>query len=85
MKRIHIWFYGKIQGVFFRRNTREKALQLGINGWIKNLKDRSVEAVFEGEKIDKLLDYCKSNFDVSDIKVVSEEPENIKSFKIIYL
>ena len=79
MKRIHVWFYGKVQGVFFRANVRERALQLGVNGWIKNLNDGSVEAVFEGEKVDSLLGFCKESFDVEDVKVEKKTGESLKT------
>ena len=55
-------FIGRVQGVFFRANTREKALELGLTGWVKNELDGSVVAVFEGEKekIDEIIEWCKS-------------------------
>jgi acylphosphatase len=40
---------GVVQGVFFRESTRRTALDFGVSGWIRNLPDRRVEAVFEGE------------------------------------
>lgn len=48
--RAHVIFRGRVQGVFFRSFTRETARSLGLSGWVKNLPDGSVEAVFEGEK-----------------------------------
>ncbi len=49
--RIHIFITGKVQGVYFRQNTVYKAQELYILGWIRNLIDGRVEAVFEGEKV----------------------------------
>ena len=46
----HIFVSGKVQGVFFRGNTKRKAEKLGVFGWVKNLRDGRVEAVFEGNK-----------------------------------
>ncbi len=43
-------FHGRVQGVFFRANCRQRALELGLTGWVRNLADGTVEAVFEGEK-----------------------------------
>lgn len=40
---------GVVQGVFFRESTRRAALDMGAAGWVRNLHDRRVEAVFEGE------------------------------------
>jgi len=49
MKRIHIIISGRVQGVAFRAATRETAISLNLTGWVKNLRDGRVEAVFEGE------------------------------------
>jgi acylphosphatase len=43
-------FRGRVQGVFFRANTQEKAQNRGITGWVRNMDDGSVEALFEGEE-----------------------------------
>lgn len=60
MKRIKVVFKGKVQGVFFRDNTKQKADELNVKGCIRNLENGSVEAVFIGEhhKVDELLEYC---------------------------
>ena len=59
-KRLHVYISGRVQGVFFRASTRRKASQLGVEGWVKNLPDRRVEAIFEGEeeKLKKMLQWC---------------------------
>ena len=51
---------GRVQGVFFRHHTQEMALRLGVNGWVKNRRDGSVEAVFEGdqERVDQMIQWC---------------------------
>jgi acylphosphatase len=58
--RVHIHIYGRVQGVFFRSSTKDRAQTLGIRGWVKNCSDGSVEAVFEGEKdaIEKMIKWC---------------------------
>ena len=48
--RVNIIVSGKVQGVYFREKTREKAEEFGVFGWVRNLSDGRVEAVFEGEK-----------------------------------
>ncbi len=48
--RAHVVIHGLVQGVFFRAGTRDEATRLGVGGWVRNLPDGSVEAVFEGEK-----------------------------------
>ena len=61
MERLHVIFYGKVQGVWFRANCQKKAIELGLTGWVRNLPDRTVEAVIEGEKvvIEEHLEWCK--------------------------
>lgn len=51
-KAAHVVFRGRVQGVFFRANTRENARKMGITGWVRNKDDGSVEAFFEGEADD---------------------------------
>lgn len=48
--RAHIFVSGRVQGVWFRQKTKQKAEKLGVFGWVKNLSDGRVEAVFEGNK-----------------------------------
>jgi len=48
--RAHVIVSGRVQGVFFRAETKEKAKELGVFGWVKNLSEGRVEAVFEGER-----------------------------------
>lgn len=59
--RVHALISGKVQGVFFRGSAKEKAEKLGISGWIKNLRDGRVEAIFEGDKenINKMIEWAK--------------------------
>jgi len=52
MKRAHIFLEGRVQGVGFRHFTRTNAQKHGVKGWVKNLPDGRVEAVFEGEDED---------------------------------
>lgn len=59
--RAHIFVSGRVQGVFFREKTQKKAQKLGITGWVKNLTDNRVEAVFEGEKeqVEAMVNWAK--------------------------
>lgn len=59
-RRVRLQIYGKVQGVFFRASTRERAQQLGVSGWVKNRSDGSVEAQVEGpsEAVDKLVEWA---------------------------
>jgi len=59
--RAHVYVSGQVQGVFFRSETKDEALRNGLTGWVRNLLDGRVEAVFEGEKdrVDKLIEFCR--------------------------
>jgi acylphosphatase len=59
-ERVHLIVHGRVQGVFFRASTEEKAIGLGLTGWVKNRPDGTVEVVAEGEreKLEKLVEWC---------------------------
>ncbi len=59
--RAHVLVSGMVQGVFFRARTMNKAFNLGVTGWVMNLFDGRVEAVFEGEAeaVNVMVDFCR--------------------------
>ena len=59
--RVHVYVSGRVQGVFFRSEVQDEALKRGLTGWVRNLPDRRVEAVIEGERnnVDKLVEFCR--------------------------
>lgn len=59
--RAHVIISGRVQGVYYRQNTVKQAQKLRLSGWIKNLNDGRVEAVFEGEKdmVEKIVNWTK--------------------------
>jgi acylphosphatase len=59
--RAHVFVSGRVQGVFFRSETRYEARLRGVKGWVRNLPDGRVEAVFEGEEeaVKALIDFCR--------------------------
>lgn len=52
---------GRVQGVFFRAETRDRARSLGLSGWVRNAPDGTVEAVFQGDRdrIESMLGWCR--------------------------
>jgi len=88
--RAHVYISGWVQGVFFRWNTKELANKLGLNGWVRNLADGRVEAVFEGDKIgvEQIIQWCRTGppgASVSKIEVDWEHPrDEFKGFRIVH-
>ncbi|MBU0761670.1 MAG: acylphosphatase [Candidatus Altiarchaeota archaeon] len=88
-KRVHLVISGVVQGVFYRASTRDKALYLGLNGWVRNLPNGDVESVFEGlsEKVDEMIQWCwvgPQNARVDKIEIDSSEKiEGLKGFRIV--
>jgi len=76
-----------VQGVFFRAEARARAESLGVAGWIRNLPDGSVEAVFEGEneRVESMVGWCRrgpSGAEVEAVDVEREEPVGEPGFRI---
>lgn len=83
--RAHVWISGVVQGVFFREATKNKAEDLRLTGWVRNLPDGRVEAVFEGDKesIEKIIEWVEEGPDsarVEDIEVKWREYKDEFSF-----
>jgi acylphosphatase len=78
---------GRVQGVFFRDSTRGRAIQLGVNGWVRNLPDGTVEALFEGrpEAVDAAIEFCRrgpSHAEVTAIDVHEQAPSGLAGFQV---
>ncbi len=60
-RRARIIVSGRVQGVFFRDSTRREATRAGLTGWVRNLPDGRVEALFEGDEaaVQHLVDWCR--------------------------
>ena len=85
--RVRVRASGRVQGVFFRAETRARAQSLGVAGWVANLPDGSVEAVFEGdeEPVESMVRWCGDGPDgarVDELDVVREEPEGEVGFRV---
>jgi len=78
---------GRVQGVFFRGATQDTARARGVDGWVRNLPDGRVEAVFEGEAsaVEALVEFCRRGPRGARVAAaeVSEEPlESLRGFAI---
>lgn len=87
MQRRRVVVQGHVQGVFFREATRRRALAANVTGWVRNMPDGSVEAVFEGEReaVDRLVAFAQEGprgAHVDWVDVVSEEPEGLSGFDV---
>ena len=76
--RVQILVSGLVQKVFFRAYTQQKARELGLTGWVKNLADGRVEALFEGdrENIEKMIEWARKgppSAQVDDCEVIWQE------------
>lgn len=86
-RRAHVWLEGRVQGVWFRESTRREAEDCGVAGWVRNLPDGRVEAVFEGraEAVAHLVHWVRRGPDqahVSDVQVKDEAPQGERGFRI---
>lgn len=86
--RAHITVSGRVQGVFYRGYTQGVAISLGLTGWVRNLQDGRVEAVFEGsrDKIELVIAECRMgppSASVTDIEVDWEQcRDEFKDFNV---
>jgi acylphosphatase len=89
-KRYHVHISGRVQGVFFRANTWKQARAFALTGWVRNLPNDRVEAVFEGEQKDAeaMLAWCRTGTPparVDHLEVTEENAEGgFTSFDIVY-
>lgn len=79
--------HGRVQGVFFRDSTRERANAHGVAGWARNMPDGSVEAVLEGEpnaveRVVRFVQSGPSHAQVERVEVQEEDPEGLSGFSI---
>ncbi len=83
MKTVNLRITGRVQGVYYRAWTCETALQLNLNGWVRNRVDGTVEALVAGEEVtvDQLIEKCWQGSPASKVHdiVVSESTESIEA------
>jgi acylphosphatase len=77
-ERAHVRISGQVQGVFFRDSTSRKARELNLAGWVKNLPDGRVEAVFEGssESVKEILRWCEEGPQHASVENVDADIED---------
>jgi acylphosphatase len=85
--RRRVTVHGRVQGVFFRDSTRERAAAHGVSGWARNMPDGSVEAVLEGEpeavqRVPRFLQTGPPHANVKRVDVDEEEPEGLCGFSV---
>ena len=88
MTRAHVRVYGLVQGVFFRAEAAARAASLGVDGWIRNLPDGAVEAVFEGrdDRVESMVAWCgrgPTGAVVERIESEWEEPQGERRFRVV--
>jgi acylphosphatase len=78
---------GRVQGVFFRDTCRREARSRGVNGWVRNLADESVEAVFEGPaaSVEAMVAWARHGpelAEVTAVEVAEEPPQGETRFRV---
>ena len=87
--RVHVVVSGEVQGIGYRAFIKRRAQSIGIIGWIRNLEDGNVEAVFQGESdiIEEIIAVCNRGpvfARVKNVQVFKEEPrDDLTNFSII--
>ncbi len=84
----HVFISGRVQGVGYRASTWDTATLLKLNGWVRNLRDGRVEALFEGstEQVDEILRWCHQGPPTAVVKTVEvhyETPQGLKGFQVV--
>lgn len=90
MRAIRAIIHGRVQGVFFRAYTREKAHQLELVGWVRNNRDGTVECQVQGpdEAIAEFIEFLHDGSPssrVDDVVILDEQFDpNLRNFEITY-
>lgn len=84
----HVFVSGTVQGVYFRASTRKKAEEVGVSGWVRNLPDGRVEALFVGEEdtLEEVLVFCHKGPERARVESVevsdAEDPGDLEGFTV---
>ncbi|MDJ0507691.1 MAG: acylphosphatase [Crocosphaera sp.] len=84
---VHVFVTGTVQGVGYRYSTVQEAQRLGIKGWVRNLLDGRVEAIFEGiePSVEEMVQWCHQgprNAQVTGVRVETLEPKGYQDFAV---
>lgn len=84
MKHYNLSITGRVQGVWFRGSTRDKAKQLGIKGYVKNMPDGSVYIEAEGneERLGDFIAWCRQGPPMANVDNVKIEDGEVKNYKV---
>jgi acylphosphatase len=85
--RVHVFVSGRVQGVWFRESCREQARAAGVGGWVRNLSDGRVEAVFEGAPaaVERVVAWCHDGpgrARVDRVEAAGEAPVGEVGFRV---
>jgi acylphosphatase len=86
-KKLRLEIHGRVQGVFFRNSMCREAQRLGVNGWVRNLSDGSVEAAVQGSPVavDALVSWAQHGPELAHVEriEIGLDDGNYNSFEII--
>jgi len=86
--RVHVFVSGRVQGVGYRASTWDMAQLLKLSGWVRNLRDGRVEAVFEGPKaqVEEMIRWCHQGPPTATVQTIEldhESPEGLQGFEVM--
>ena len=90
IKQVHATIKGRVQGVFYRAETKKAADRFGVKGWVRNLSSGDVEAMFEADqqKIDQMIEWCHQGPPMAEVSKViidkKQTTEGFSSFDVLY-
>lgn len=88
--RVHLYISGRVQGVNYRAFVKREALRLSLTGWVRNLPDRRVEVVVEGDEgqVERLVRLCGEGPSLAMVRNIEARREpptgSFSSFSIRY-
>ncbi len=88
MKRVRVVISGRVQGVWFRGWTEDQARRRGLDGWVRNRRDGTVEALFQGadRAVDEMVDLCRQGppvAQVHEVEVHADDEPAAPGFKVV--